>query len=308
MMRVAYLVTAYRDLVHLQRLCDALGREDPGALLVVQFDRGSPLAPRAAALGERVRFTQRPITWGDGSYVRAVVDSLRAMLDEPWDWVVVLSGQDYPVRPLDGLHAELEQGGHSAYALTSGCLPGDVPPPQALVTRYHYRYWWTRRPWPRALRALARRSAPVVAALSRQRVVVQPRPRGAGPGLGVRRRATIFSDARPCCMGSDYVAISRSSTEAMLDILRCEPEVLDYFASTFVPSEAMFASMVRWVDPTTVADLSLHFMHFRGRANPRQVSEDDLGELWRRGVYFARKFDDEAAWVEQRLPMRRSPS
>lgn len=307
-MRVAYLVTAYRDLTHLERLCDALRREDPDALVLVQFDRGSPLAAQAATLDQWVRFTDGPISWGDGSYVRAVVESLRALLDEPWDWVVVLSGQDYPVRPLEALHAELEQGGHSAYALISGCLPGDAPPPEALITRYRYRYWWTHRPWPRVLRALARRSSPVVAALSRGRLVVQPRPRGAGPGLGVRRRATIFSASRPCCMGTDYVAMSRRSAEGVLDILDREPDVLDYFATTFVPSEALFASMVRWVDRATVANRSLHFMHFRGRANPRQVSEEDLGELWQRGVFFARKFDDEAAWVEQRLPMRRSPS
>lgn len=307
-MRVAYLVTAYRDLTHLQRLCDALQREDPGALVVVQFDSGSPFAAQAAALDQRVRFTEGSISWGDGSYIRAVVDSLQALLDDRWDWVVVLSGQDYPVRPLGELHAELAHGGHSAYALTSGCMPGDAPPPEALVTRYRYRYWWTHRPWPRLLRALARRSAPVVAALSCGRLVVQPRPRGAGPGLGVRRRRTIFSESRPCCMGTDYVAISRRSAEGVLDILSREPEVLDYFASTFVPSEALLASMVRWVEPDTVADRNLHFMHFRGRANPRQVSEEDLGELWQRGVFFARKFDDEAAWVEQRLPMRRSPS
>lgn len=307
-MRVAYLVTAYRDLTHLQRLCSALRREDPRGLVLVQFDGGSPLAAQAAELDLWVRFTDEPIRWGDGTYVRSMVDSLRALTEERWDWVVVLSGQDYPVRPLEELHMELEHGGHSAYSLVSGCIPGDPPPPRELVERYLYRYWWTKRRWPRVLRALARRSAPLIAGLSRHRLLIQPRPRGAGPGMGIKRRTTIFSRSRPCCMGLDYVAISRTSVDGLLGILEREPAVLDYFASTFVPSEALFASMVRWVDPETVANRSFHFMHFKGRANPREVTEDDLQEMWHRGVFFARKFDDDALWVEQRLPLHGHPA
>jgi hypothetical protein len=307
-MRIAYLVTAYRDLNHLQRLCAALSREDPSGLVFVQFDGGSALAPQAARLGLHLTFTAEPVRWGDGSYVRATVDSLRALSDEPWDWVVVLSGQDYPVRPLTDLHHELEHGGQSAYSLISACLPGDADPPKALLERYTYRYLWSRRPWPLVLRAVARRCAMPVAVVSRGRLRIQPRPRGDGPGLGVRRRTTIFSERRPCCMGSDYVAMRRDTTMRLLDILDAEPEVLDYFAGCFVPSEALFASMVRWIDHDTVANRSFHFMRFSGRANPRGVTQDDVAELWQLGVIFARKFDDDAAWVEHVLPMHSRPA
>jgi hypothetical protein len=306
-MRVAYLVTAYTELQHLQRLCSALRREDPSCTVRVQFDCGSPHASAATRLGPHVSLTDEPIRWGDGTYVRALIRSLTDLLEQPWDWVVLLSGQDYPVRSLDLLHLELETGDHAAYAPVTGRLP-DTHPPRELVERYTFRYLWSGRPWPRALRAAARRVAPAIGALSRHQLRIQPRPRGAGPGVGVRRRTTIFSEERPCWWGSDYVAMRRDTVAALLDILGREPEVLDYFASTFVPSEALFASMVRWIDAEAVADRSLHFMHFGGRPNPRPVTEDDLAELWERGAFFARKFDDSSTWVEQRLPLSGPPT
>lgn len=306
-MRVAYLVTAYRELRHLERLCGALAREDPSALVVVQFDVGSPLAASATELEADVHLTRAPIRWGDGSYVRALLDSLRGLMAEPWDWVLVLSGQDYPLRPLAELHMLLERGTCTSYAPAYDRLPAAAPAPD-LVHRYTYRYWWARRPWPRALRALARRSDPIVSTLSGGRVRIQPRPRGDGPGVGIRRRRTIFSEARPCHMGSDYVAMQRDACASLLRLLDDEPEVLEHFAQSFVPSEALFASVLRWNDPVSVANRNFHFMRFSGRANPRLLVPADLPELWEIGAVFGRKFDDAATWAEELLPMRRRPS
>jgi hypothetical protein len=307
-MRVAYLVTAYRDVQHLGRLCTALVHEDPGAVVLVQFDVGSPLAAEASALDLDVRLTRHPVRWGDGSYVRAVLDSLQALRSAEWDWVLLLSGQDYLLRPLGELHDMLDASRYSAYAPASDRLPDERPPAQGLIERYTYRYKWSRAAWPRAMRAIARRSAPIVATLTRGRVRIQPRPRGDGPGIGIRRRTTIFSEVRPCYMGSDYVVMRRSACEELLGLLDREPEVIAYFAECFVPSEALFASLLRWIDPQGVANRNFHFMRFSGRANPRQLRPDDLPELWELGAIFGRKFDDDAAWVEEKLPMRVRPS
>jgi hypothetical protein len=308
MMRIAYLVTAYRDLRHLQRLCGALRREDPGCLIYVQLDRGSAVAAQALALDLPVHLTRHPVRWGDGSYLLALVDSLRAMAEEPWDWVLLLSGQDYPVRPLDELRRELGRGEHSAFAPVSARLEPGADAPDEVVTRYTYRYVWAHGRWPRAALAVAHRAAPLVERASRRRLRVQPRPRGYGPGLGIRRGATIFTSARSCWMGSDYIAMRRDMTAAVLQLLDAEPEVLEFFAETFVPSEALFPSVLRWIDPDGVANRNFHFMRFGGRANPRLITRDDLPELWDLGVPFARKFDDQSSWVEDALPMHCRPA
>jgi hypothetical protein len=75
-----------------------------------------------------------------------------------------------------------------------------------------------------------------------------------------------------------------------------------------VPSEALFASVLRWIAPDSVANRNFHFMRFSGRANPRALTPDDLPELWDIGAIFGRKLDDDATWVEDLLPMRTKPA
>jgi hypothetical protein len=309
-MRIAYLVTAYRDVVHLRRLCAALGTGDPGCLVVVQFDSRSPMLSAARELGVTVLPTRVGIRWGDGTYAESILASMQSLLaaEHEWDWLVLLSGQDYPVRPLTELRTSLETEGVRAFAPAHTHSPGGVGRGAEIAERYGYGYWWPTSTWPDGVRAAAHRLRGPLERVTGGRLRLQPRPRGAAPGIGVRRRATPFSEARPCSMGSDYFAADRGMVAALLALLDREPAVLDYYRRTFVPSESLFPTVFRWIDADAVANRNFHFMHFGGLTNPRQLSPEDLPEIWAHGAIFARKFDDQATWVERRLPLTGAPS
>ena len=93
--RVAYLVMSYLGPV--ERLVATLRAGSPDALVAVHHD------PRVRPLGEvdALRIAPRPIAWGHGSQLLAVLHALRTIRDRA-DWFVLLSGQDYPVRPRPG--------------------------------------------------------------------------------------------------------------------------------------------------------------------------------------------------------------
>lgn len=307
-MRIAYLITAYRELSHLRRLHDVLMEQDPGSIAYVQFDLGSPWVAPARELPFRINLTSFPIRWGDGTYVRALIESLRDLSSQDWDWVAILSGQDYPVRPLGLLRQELETSIHRAYAPVVGRSHGLEPAPAQLIGRYMYRYRWLGTEAPLLVRAAARELDRPLQRASRGRFRLQPRPREGAPGFGVRRQGTFFSDQRPCWMGPDYVVMERSMVRRLLDLLDREPEILRYYDETFVPSESLFTSVLRWIDAAAVADRNFHFMRFGGHANPRRIDPEDLPELWDLGPIFARKFDDRSDWVTTQLPMRTRPA
>ena len=105
MPRVAYLVMSYLGPV--ERLVATLRAGSPDAVIAVHHD------PRVRSLGEvdAIRIEPRPIAWGHGSQLLAVLHGLRVLRDRA-DWFVLLSGQDYPVRSL----AEIEAGLHGADA------------------------------------------------------------------------------------------------------------------------------------------------------------------------------------------------
>ena len=112
MPRVAYLVMSYLGPV--ERLIATLRAGSPDAVIAVHHD------PRVRPLGEvdAIRIEPRPIAWGHGSQLLAVLHGLRVLRDRA-DWFVLLSGQDYPVRSL----AEIEAGLHGADAFIQPTPP-----------------------------------------------------------------------------------------------------------------------------------------------------------------------------------------
>ena len=88
---VAYLVLSYTHPELVRRLVARLR----GGLVAVHHD------DRRCALGEvdALRIPPTPIEWGHGSQLAAILRCLRVLREHEWDWLVLLSGQDYPVRP-----------------------------------------------------------------------------------------------------------------------------------------------------------------------------------------------------------------
>src|SRR3954470_15359747 len=96
---VAYLVLSYTQPELVRRLVARLR----GGVVAVHHD------DRRCALGEvgALRLPAGPVEWGHGSQLAAILRSLRALREHEWDWVVLLSGQDYPVRPVAEIEASL---------------------------------------------------------------------------------------------------------------------------------------------------------------------------------------------------------
>lgn len=301
-MRLAYLTTAYHEIAQLERLQDALAEGDPDSFRFVQFDKSSPYRDAASQLIDEVRLTRAPIAWGDGSYLSELLVSLREMLSDDWDWFVLLSGQDLPVRPLRELHGALREADVAAYSplsfSASSFASGDPEP----IGRYFYRYRVTGNRWPSGARKVAGLAGRGISAATRSRVRVQPRPRGAGPAIGLRTKHHPFTVDRPCFQGSEYVVMNRDAVERVLDLVSREPAFVRHLSKTFIPTEAFFTTALRWTCGNHVSDETLHFMRYGGRANPRSITPDDRDEIVRSGKFFARKFSDDSSWVEEAFP------
>jgi hypothetical protein len=301
-MRFAYLTTAYHELEQLSRLQRSLAAGDPEALRFIQFDVSSPSAARAREIDAVVRYTRRGINWGDGSYLDSLLESLAALREFDWDWLVLLSGQDHPIRPLEELHNAIEGSGAVALsglsASAASVSDGDPEP----ISRYFYRYASPRQTWPSWLRKASLVAARRVEPMIGERVRLQPRPRGAAPALGRRTTTSPFSAHRRCYQGSEYVAMSRVAVTALLDLVDDEPALINHLGRTFIPTEAFFATGLRWIFGDDVANETLHYVRYGGNANPKMLTIADRGDIAASRFQFARKFADDSAWVEQAFP------
>jgi hypothetical protein len=274
---VAYIVLSHRNPEQVLRLVRAL-KEGPQARVLVRHDpRGPSLtaeqieAAGGAAIEDDIEFD-----WGGWSQLELIVSCLReaaARLDP--DWSLILSGQDYPLRPLAEIEAEL------GASLVDGRL-GAVreveltrPPPgeDEFFLRCRYRHY-TRpramRTLPRALRALAyARELP--------------------PLVGVRR---LRPPPLPFFASADWLTLGRRAMTAVLAAAE-DRRLMRHFRRVAVPSESFFATVLLNDPALTIERDHRRFAHFphEGAPHPETLTSSDYERLLASGADFARKFD-----------------
>lgn len=198
------------------------------------------------------------------------------------DWVVLLSGQDYPVRPLAEVEARL------AAARVDGFITArPVPRPRSRVPdeparRYHHRWW-----------GAAWAPAPAVRAAARARPLVQVVEMPDGPRIGVPAVPSPFGRGLVCHHGADWWSLSRRAAAAVGRSAGERPGLLRHFLRTLHPTEAYVHTVLANEPGLELSGDTRRLSRWEsGAQRPRTLTVDDLGLLGDPAFDFARKFDE----------------
>ena len=285
---VAFLVVSHRNPGQVLRLVRAL-REGRDTVVLVHHDqRREPIDPAACkAAGGRLVHYGLPVEWGNMAYTDMLLAALAELAEnvDP-DWVAVVSGQDYPLRPVPDFERHLVESPHHALLgeLWQLDLSIEPPPPEReFYLRYRYRHYAPPRPVAAVLaRALGRRA------------YLRELPTGLGLRLGVKPRRHPFGPDLRCHVCSDWLTLERRAVRAVLDFARDQPQVMRHYRRTIIPSESLFATVLA-NDPRLSIGPATRLLGFEDAApHPRTFRTDDLEELLASGMHFARKFDEGA--------------
>ena len=153
-MGVVYIVISHRNPEQVLRLVRTLRAGNPDAPLVIHHDdRQAQLDTRALDALADVQLVRPPsaVAWGWASQLDVLLRCLAWALERiAFDWLTVLSGQDYPIRPLAEIERDLLDSAYDGYV--EGAM---VAPPRwtrgeldEFSSRYFYRYRPIRDPGP----------------------------------------------------------------------------------------------------------------------------------------------------------------
>lgn len=274
-MSTAYVVLSHRDPDQVLRLVRTLRTAGP---VVLHHDDRHVRLDAAALRGVERVLPPTPVAWGWASQLEALLRSVRhALARVDFDWLVVLSGQDYPIRPLADIDASLRAGAYDGYVegVPVASPAWSRTAGDEFARRYFYRYRVVRPPGPALRRAVA---------AARPLVTLRDMPwgtvlgvRGRGPGLPVRR-------------GSDWLTLSRSAAEILAD---AAPNLIRHYRRTVSPTESL-PHTVLYADPTLrLSGDTRRFSRWEpGALHPAVLGMDDLDAVLASGADFARKFED----------------
>lgn len=111
-MRIAHLIIAHKNPAQLERLISTM--KHPDADVYIHIDKKVSQDPfNYLANQEQVKFIKERIycNWGGFSIVETVVQSIDEIIASgvQYDFINLLSAQDYPIKPIDDIHEFLNQ-------------------------------------------------------------------------------------------------------------------------------------------------------------------------------------------------------
>jgi hypothetical protein len=299
-MRILYLIQTFKDLPQIIRLTKIIKRSDPSGIILISHNKDAFLLEQSyfegipdvhiinVDGGSRVDFSLTQ------SYISAIGYTKELGLD--FDWVINVTGQCYPVRPLGELIELLENTqmdgfmDHHRVFDDQGRSVG-MWPYQEAHGRYHYQYYWrfTLSEPPALWRKI----------LGAVRVVchkLQPWVRldtGYALQIGLIDRSGIVGPSFPLFGGCYYMTLSRRAVDYLYDFTQANLRIVRHFSRMNIPSE-VYHHTVLANNPSLRLSLDHHVLMdtaHNKRGRPFILTRRDLARIESSGAFFARKFD-----------------
>jgi hypothetical protein len=291
-----YLVLSHKQPQQVVRLVRRLRPEGSDSHVILHHDESVSYFDPALlrGVGNVHRIPSQPVTWGDFSHVEAILRGLRWVRNHlDFDWVVLLSGQDYPIHPLPEVEEFLSATEFDGFVKGSPVGWGADADREGM-RRYFYRYY--RVPLPAFLsppfEGEHRPAARMARKMRDAQALFSVKTAPSGGYFGLRRFRHGFSTTFPCYRGSTWFTISPECVDSVESFLRENPWYVRHYRRTRSAAESFFITILL-NDPRLNLSLDhLRYIRFRGNSpNPKILTMRDLEAVLSSGKHFARKFD-----------------
>lgn len=279
---LAYLISAYCDARHLQRLVEAL---DCDADFYIHIDANVDDEPFRRLLPEKVHFVpRRAVSWGGYEQVGYQYELLKAAVESgrPYTHLVCLSGQDYPLWSNEHIHRFFNENRTREFIGGYNLTRTNNPDQLRKITRIHpFRDLLCSNQWLKNKLVVASRTFLSL--------------------IGVRRRPQVriggvWSDVY---FGSDYWALTLDCARYVCSTLEANPSLRRFFRTVYVPSELCIQTIVynspfgaramlfKGDFPGLVRLTPLHYLFYQGSV--KKLTLDDWQMLCESNKMFCRK-------------------
>jgi hypothetical protein len=272
-MRIAFIVLAHKSATFIQRLVSRLCL--PNTAIFVHVDRGTERSEYESIRGEldhflSVRWLPRSYShWGSWGLVQASLSGLAAAREADCDYAILLSGQDYPIKPLPQLTRFLKENQGASF-LQYHRLPSNQWPPDGAsrYTRWHFNLGWKNSPRRRFANRVLNRFFNTLF-----------------PNRALPDRLSPFG-------GWQWWCLQRGCIDYVLEFTGTHRRVVEFFKRVRVPDE-MYFHTVLMNSPlsSSVQNRLFTYANWQGPPYPRTLGLQDFEHLKRSDSYFARKFD-----------------
>ncbi len=290
-MKFCYIIQTHKNPEQIYRLIKIIKMSSPEAYILVSHNFTScnldvtnlqnlPDVKVLAGKGGR----------GDFSTGQRYLDAIDWLLSHniEFDWLINLTGQDYPTQPLSQIESFLAETTYDGFIeyfeVFSKQSHWSI---REAYRRYFYRYYKLLHDLPNWQKKL----------LKPLQIInyVQPFYQinfSYGLAIGIKT-STPFQENFICYGGSFFNTISKKCVQYLHDFIKSNPDVLDYYKNALIGDESLIQTVLVNSQLFNFCNDSKRYVDFSKSRNghPRILTKDDYPSLVQSHIHFARKFD-----------------
>ncbi|MBD2740763.1 beta-1,6-N-acetylglucosaminyltransferase [Coleofasciculus sp. FACHB-1120] len=294
-MKVLYLIQSHKNSEQICRLVQTIKRSSSKAQILISHDFNScqldvknlEIQPGVYVIKKNTKGVR-----GDFSLVQAYLDALEWLFTHKidFDWLINLSGQDYPTQPLCRFEQFLEETKFDGFLQYSALLSKDsYYGLKESRDRYLYQYWHSGvqfSKWQRGLvkpfRILLNNIQPFIKLDSSYQF-----------SLGIRAYSNPFNKDFIGYGGSYFKILSKNCISYLYEFLKNDETLINYYKKTRNPDESFIQTILVNSGLFNLCNNYKFYIDWTGsrHGHPRTLTSEDYSAIIKRDVYFARKFD-----------------
>jgi len=279
-MKIAYLIAAHANPLHLARLVDRLTFAENRCFVHIDAKSDALAFKGLATKKLEILSTRIAVHWADFSIVEATLELLRAAMSHPagFDYFTLLSGADYPVQSSAYIQDFFARHAGTEFIDIIKMPALKYGKPLSRLTDYHHRP---------------------------DEAKIPHAPRDFRP---------VFGTFTPYA-GSAWWSLTRSACEMILRFQETHHEIVAFYKNTLCADESFFQTIIGNLLPDRKLRRTLSYADWRNQVNsPAEISERHLRFLARKRVVvrdefgkgeilFARKFSDQRPEITDQLAL-----
>jgi hypothetical protein len=277
-MKIAYLITAYNNYNHLKRLLNALN--DSNVVFFIHIDKKSKMPNNLNEFDNIVFIKRINVWWAGWSQLDAIIRLIRTALRYGFDYYILISGTDYPIRPNSFLYKKLSTGGEFIDIIKE--LLNEKP---EIRIKYYYFDGFNRRN--------------LISVKTVFFILLERTSR-----LFFQKKSYPF---KQIYYGSTWWALSHDCLEHVLDQIDTNKDYIRFFQTCWGPDECFFQTILGNSPFFGTCQPNLTYVDWSSEPSPALINKNHV-ELFKKhlefdksyGIYtpfFARKFDDNSTDV-----------
>lgn len=313
MAKIAYFVMSHVNPEQVARLVRALRSSNSESWVVIHHDYStSQLDPQTFNNIDNVHMLEQrtAIEWGGFSIIRTILNAIDWFLHGQFDWMVYISGQDYPIMPLQQIEQFLDTTEYDGFVSAHRADASELP--EAVFPQWYFYHWYFYRIYkfkiPSTLVNLIHAqkiksgsstllNEPLKRVLRPDHILPLFRIKYSRPNrqmmFCLRPLSTPFTPTFHCYHGSNWWTLSRRSIQYLHQFTRENSDFLRYYQHTHVPDESFFQTILLNNPSLNISDDDKRYIRWdkKPAPHPAVLTAKDFPHLVSSGKHFARKLD-----------------